>query len=130
MELRFAACVQVGDHLLPQWLRRFERQMLGIMPKVFVGNNPQVVKAVGSGEMPIEIMVSNERCCDSFESDPILDDELVVVVRPSPPWAQQRISPKDLPNEPFISREDGSATKEIIEQTLVGMGGITLNMWI
>src|SRR5215218_2122721 len=53
MKLRFAACVLVGGHLLPHWLRRFERKVPGVRAKVFVGNDPEVVNAVGSGEMPI-----------------------------------------------------------------------------
>jgi len=127
MKLRFAACELVGEHLLPHWLQRFERKVPGVRAKVFVGNDPEVVNAVGSGEMPIGIVASDDRC-DSFERAPILNDELVVVVGTTHPWAQQQISPKDLPDEPFISREEESAIKEITEQTLEEMGGVTLNV--
>jgi DNA-binding transcriptional LysR family regulator len=126
MKLRFAACVTVGERTLPRWLLRFEREMPGVVPTVITGNDPEIVSVVESGEMPIGIVASDESC-DPFESAPILDDELVVVVGPTHPWAQQRISPEDLSREPFISREKESAVRTITERTLEERG-ITLNV--
>jgi DNA-binding transcriptional LysR family regulator len=65
--------------------------MPGITLTVFVGNDPEVVSVVEGGEMPMGIVASDESCAP-FESSPILDDELVVVVGPTYPWAQQQIS--------------------------------------
>lgn len=125
-KLRFAACVSVGERILPRWLRCFERQMPEVVPTVFTGNDPEIVSVVEGGEMPIGIVASDESCAP-FESAPILDDELVVVVSPTHPWAQQRISSEDLPEEPFISREKESAVRVITERALEERG-ITLNV--
>ncbi len=126
MELHFAACVTVGERILPRWLLCFEREMPGVVPTVFMGNDPEIVSVAEGGEMPIGIVASDESCTP-FESSPILDDELVVVVGPTHPWAQQRMSLEDLSREQFISREKESAVRAIAERALEERG-ITLNI--
>lgn len=126
MKLRFAACVTVGERLLPGWLRRFESKMPGIVPTVFMGNDLEVTHIVEGGEIPIGIVASDESC-DAFESAPILDDELVIVVGPTHPWAQQQISLEDLSSEPFISREKEATVRVVAERTLEEKG-ITLSV--
>lgn len=117
-KLRFASCMTVGERLLPEWLWRFKKDMPEIVPMVFMGNDPQVLSLVKSGDAPIGIVASDE-CYDCFESTPILYDELVVAVAPTHPWSRRRcITPKDLATEPFIAREEGSAIRNLIEQTL------------
>ncbi len=51
----------------------------------------------------------------------------MVVVGPTHPWAQQRVSLEDLSREPFISREKESAVRAITERALEERG-ITLNV--
>jgi hypothetical protein len=53
-----------------------------VMPTVFMGNDLEIVSVVERVEMPIGIVASDESC-ELFESAPILDDELVVVVGPT-----------------------------------------------
>lgn len=128
IKLRFAACMTVGERLLPEWLWRFKKQIPDIVPMVFMGNDPQVLSLVKSGEAPIGIVASDE-CYDYFESTPILYDELIAAVAPTHPWAGQCVLPKDLSKGAFISREKGSAIRTLIEQTLREMeDGIELDV--
>lgn len=127
MKLRFAACVTVGERLLPEWLRLFESRMPGVVPSVFMGNDLAIVSVMKAGETPIGIVASDEYC-EAFESVPVLDDELVIVVGPTHPWAHRRISLRDLSEEPFISREKGSTIKAMTERTLREMGEISLDI--
>src|SRR5829696_5650375 len=116
MKLRFAACVTVGERIMPGWLRRFEGKLPGVMPTVFMGNDLEVVHLVEGGEMPIGIVASDESC-DAFESAPILDDELVIVVGCMHPWAQQQISLEERGIPLNVQMELGStiAVEEIVE---------------
>lgn len=127
LRLRFAACVTVGERLLPEWLWRFKKQTPNVVPMVLMGNDPVVLAVIKSGEMPIGIVACDEGCED-FESTALVDDELVVVVAPTHPWARRRVSPEDLSGGSFIAREHGSAIRTIIEQTLKDIGDISLDV--
>lgn len=126
-KLRFAACVMVGERLLPEWLWRFKKQTPNVVPIVLMGNDSAVLAAVRSGETPIGIVACDGNCED-FESTTVVDDELVVVVAPTHPWARRRVFLEDLSSEPFISREHGSTIRTVVEQTLKDMGNIVLDI--
>ncbi len=51
-----------------------------------------------------------------------------MVVGPNHPWAKRRIRVEDLSGEPFVSREKGSGTREIIAHALEEMGDVSLNI--
>ena len=51
MKVRFAACVTVGERIMPGWLRRFEGKLPGVTPTVFMGNDLEVVHLVEGGEL-------------------------------------------------------------------------------
>lgn len=121
MKLRFAACVTVGERLMPVFLWHFKKKMSEVAPMLITGNDLEVLELVRSGQAPLGIMAGDE-CFDYFEEcTPIIEDELIVAVAPSHPWVRRRISPVDLSSEPYISREEGSKIKALIEGTLSDM---------
>ena len=86
------------------------------------------MERVARVEVAFGVIEGEEHYHSSVESLPLLDDELVVVVSSRHPWARREINVQDLPKEPFISREKGSGTREVIEHALGEMGGISLNI--
>lgn len=128
VRLRFAASSTLGEHLLPEWLGEFRKKMPKTSPEVFVGNTQEVADRVARGEVAFGVIEGEEAHHGSVRSLPLLDDELVVVVSAQHPWARREISVEDLPTEPFISRERGSGTREVIEHALASMKGISLNI--
>ena len=128
MKLRFAACVTVGERLMPEYLWQFKKKMSDVAPMLITGNDREVLGAVRDGQAPLGIMAGDE-CFDYFEDcTSIIEDELIVAVAPEHPWARRRISPEDLFNEPYISREEGSKIKDLIEDTLTDMGVTKLDI--
>lgn len=127
VQLRFACCVTVGEHLLPEWLWEFSKQIPQATPSVLMGNDPVVINAIKNGDMPFGI-VATDKGYEAFESTVILEDDLIVVVAPQHPWARRRIVADDLSDEPFVSREQGSTVREVIEQTLGEEYGVSLNV--
>jgi DNA-binding transcriptional LysR family regulator len=56
-------------------------------------------------------------------------DELVLFVSPQHPWAERESVTKDeLMEEPFITREMGSGTRDVIEESLAKEGVTKLNV--
>ncbi len=121
MELHFAASSTLGEHLLPQWLWEYRKEMPEVVPRLFVGNSSEVVEQVRSGEVGFGI-IEGRQGQQGLECLSLLDDELVVVVSPGHRWARRQITTEDLPREPFISREKGSGTRGVIERALEEMG--------
>ncbi len=126
MRLRFAASSTLGEHLLPEWLGDFEQRRPGTISDLFVGNTREVVEMVGKGEVAFGV-IEGEDGRGVVETLPLLDDELVVVVAPNHRWARQQVDAEDLSEEPFISREKGSGTRQAIEGALEEMG-VSLNV--
>lgn len=124
--LRIAASSTLGEHLLPEWLRDFYRLLPGSAPTLFVGNTREVLEMVCSGKAAFGV-VEGPQTADSLQSTPLLADELVVVVSAGHPWSRRRIGAEDLQEGPFISREPGSGTREVIERRLAELG-VTLNI--
>lgn len=120
-KLYVAASSTLGEHLFPTWLRGFARETPDIAPELFVGNTQEVVALVGRGVVAFGIIEGREER-GTLESVPFLDDELVVVVAPDHEWAGRSVTPEELPGEPFISRERGSGTREVVERAAASMG--------
>lgn len=120
-KLYVAASSTLGEHLFPTWLWSFARDTPDIAPELFVGNTQEVVALVGRGVVAFGIIEGREER-GTLESVPFLDDELVVVVAPDHGWAGKTVTPEELPDEPFISREKGSGTREVVERAAASMG--------
>jgi DNA-binding transcriptional LysR family regulator len=126
MHLYVAASSTLGEHMLPEWFREFRNHIPEVVLELFVGNTQEVVGLVSRGVVAFGIIEGREPY-GSLESVPFLDDELVVVVSPDHPWASRGVNADDLVQEPFISRERGSGTREVIEKTLSDTG-VTLDV--
>ncbi len=124
--LRFAASSTLGEHLLPEWLRSFRHERPETILELFVGNTREVVDLVKEAKVAFGV-IEGEESHPPLECRPLLDDELVVVVSPKHPWARRSISVGDLSGEPFVSREEGSGTREIVEHALES-AGVSLNI--
>lgn len=119
--LYVAASSTLGEHLFPAWLRAFAERGVDAVPELFVGNTREVVSLVTRGVVSLGV-IEGRVSRAALESVPFLNDELVVVVAPGHRWAKRPIKPRELSEEPFISREEGSGTREIIEGAVSGMG--------
>lgn len=127
LKLRFAAGVVVGEYLLSKWLRGFEVDMPGIIPEVFIGPDPEVMRKVGAGEAPLGV-VADESCYDLFDCVTIFRDELILVVRSDHPWAKRKVSVSEFGSEPFISRERQSSMNTFTERLLREVGAPPLKV--
>ncbi len=119
--LYVAASSTLGEHLFPTWLRSFRACSLETVPELFVGNTQEVVALVSRGAVAFGVIEGEEKH-ESLQSVPLLDDELVAVVAPTHPWVRRPLAPAELPKEPFVSRERGSGTREVIENHLSRIG--------
>jgi len=106
----------IGNYLLPSVVADFRRTHPKIKIHLFVGNTKRVIELLNSGNIDFGI-VEGDVARQKLVVEKLLKDELVVIVPALHPWAKRKeVSIYDVTKEPFILREEGSGTRQIIEK--------------
>ena len=116
------ATVTIGGYVLPGLLARFAARYPGIRVEVAVENTTTIVPMVADGRVGLAL-VEGDVAEGGLEVVPFADDELVLIVGDSHRLANHRsVAPSALADEPFITREDGSGTRELFERAMRAAG--------
>jgi DNA-binding transcriptional LysR family regulator len=106
----------IGNYLLPSVIADFRRTHPKIKIHLFVGNTKRIIELLNSGNIDFG-MVEGDVTRQKLLVEKLLKDELVVIIPALHPWAKRKeISIYDVTKEPFILREEGSGTRQIIEK--------------
>ncbi len=117
-ELIIGASSIPGGYLLPPLIGRFRAQYPDISVVLKVSDSKEIIEAVIDGEYEVGA-VGAQFDDGRLEYQKFAEDEMVLVVPPTHPWASRRSARvKDLPSQPFLIRERGSGTRKIMEQAL------------
>lgn len=116
--LSLGASTIPGAYILPQRIGAFKKLHPAIQITLSIGNSRTVADGVLAGD--IEFGVVGARWSDpALDWLEILDDELVLAVYPSHPFAgKKEVKPAQLLNEPMIIRERDSGTRRVVAQLL------------
>jgi DNA-binding transcriptional LysR family regulator len=124
--LALGASTTIAEYMLPALLGDFKHQYPNVTLRLKISNTDGVVSMVENNTIDLAVVeapVSNknlavESCCM---------DELMLVVPPKHPLARARtLQAADLRGLPFICREEGSGTLEVICDYL-GNAGLSLS---
>jgi DNA-binding transcriptional LysR family regulator len=120
--LLLGASTTIAEYLLPSLLGRFQQAFPELTIRLWVGNTERIVAWVKADEVDLGIIegpVVSEQLAVTW----CRTDELVVLTPPGHPLAHRpHIRPAALFNYPFIAREAGSGTREVIAHYLEAMG--------
>ena len=121
-ELILGASSIPGGYLLPPLIGPFRARYPDITIVLKVSDSKQIIEAVSEGVY--EVGAVGARFDDGrLEYRTFAEDEMVLVVPPTHPWASRsRVQVKELPSQPFLIRERGSGTRKIMEQALERRG--------
>jgi LysR family transcriptional regulator, transcriptional activator of the cysJI operon len=112
--LSIGASSTIGNYLLPHIIAAFKKKVPQVNISLVVSNTKIITERLNAGEIDIALVegdVSKQR----FSVEPLISDELVVIMSPAHPWAERRsLSAIELTKEPLILREEGSGTRQII----------------
>lgn len=116
--IRVYASSTIGNYILPQVIARYRRDFPTLPLELSVGNSQDVINAVADFRVDIGLI---EGPCHSADiiSEPWLEDELVVFAAPSSPLLQGEVTLEKLAQAPWILREHGSGTREIVDYLLL-----------
>lgn len=116
--LTIGASTIPGAYILPQQIGAFKKIHPAIQITLSIGNSRAVADGVLAGDT--EFGIVGARWSDpALEWKEILDDELVLAVYPSHPFAKKKaVEPARLLNEPMIIRERDSGTRKVVTHLL------------
>jgi DNA-binding transcriptional LysR family regulator len=120
--LRISAASTIGTYMLPRALGRFKRRYPGIDISLAITNKAQVLEQVLAHEADLGF-VGPPVQPEQLKKEEYLLDELVLVVDSNHPLAHEEfVSIDRIKDEVFILREEGSGTREIMEEELERKG--------
>ena len=113
--LLVGASTTIAEFLLPQVLGDFKSRHPNVVPRLFVANSGAVENRVAEHTLDIGFIEAPSHLA-AVATDVCCEDELVVVCSSSHPLAQhEALTPKQLLEYPYISRESGSGTREVAD---------------
>ncbi|MFV9121517.1 DNA-binding transcriptional regulator YeiE [Citrobacter freundii] len=116
--IRVYASSTIGNYILPAMIARYRHDFPDLPLELSVGNSQDVINAVQDFRVDIGLI---EGPCHSTEiiSEPWLEDELVVFAAPSSPLTKGPVTLEQLAASPWILRERGSGTRELVDYLLL-----------
>lgn len=116
--IRVYASSTIGNYILPAMIARYRQDFPDLPLELSVGNSQDVINAVLDFRVDIGLI---EGPCHSTEiiSEPWLEDELVVFAAPSLPLTKGPVTLEQLAASPWILRERGSGTRELVDYLLL-----------
>ncbi len=116
--LRVYASSTIGNYSLPEIIARYRRDFPALPLELSVGNSQDVINAVADFRVDIGLI---EGPCHTAEivAEPWLEDELVVFAAPGSPLLAGNVTLRQLAAAPWILRERGSGTREIVDYLLL-----------
>lgn len=120
--LRIGCSVTVGTCLIGGLLDRLEQRMPELETRVVVANSAQIEQAILNNQVDLGI-VEGILKSPELQITPVCKDELVVVCGSTHPLAREKtVTVQMLSGQSYLSREDGSAGRNQLEQLLEEQG--------
>ena len=121
--LRLGGSTTPGIYIIPGLLGQFTARHPRIDITLCIGNTREIEEKVRAADVDLGIVGGHlagfkETCVEAS-----LLDRLVLIVPPGHPWAGKRtIAPERLADERLLLREEGSATRRVVETALERAG--------
>ncbi|RKQ38542.1 DNA-binding transcriptional regulator YeiE [Enterobacter sp. R1(2018)] len=116
--IRVYASSTIGNYILPAMIARYRRDFPTLPLEMSVGNSQDVINAVADFRVDIGLIEGPSHMTE-LVTEPWLEDELVVFAAPSAPLLTKPVTLESLAAQPWILREKGSGTREIVDYLLL-----------
>jgi DNA-binding transcriptional LysR family regulator len=116
--LTIGGSLTAGEYLLPAVMKRFKERYPTVEPVLVLGNSTEILARITRRELGIGV-IGTDMVSKELIAVPCWTDEIVIVAAPTSPWvARQPLALAHLQLQPFIMREEGSATRQTVEMCL------------
>lgn len=113
-ELRIASTYLPANFLLPVWLAKFKIDFPSVKVNLYSGNSNQVVENLLHYKSDIAFVVKEEWNNPDIHLNHLMDIDFWFVVPHGHKYDGREVSLCELMTEPFLIREEGSSTREIL----------------
>ncbi|MBI9079052.1 MAG: LysR family transcriptional regulator [Pseudodesulfovibrio sp.] len=123
-ELKIGCSTIPSHNIMPALLANFTKRYPDVSFVVHTSDSSEVIKRVAVGDWPVGI-VGQKPNVEGLKSQLLLEDETVVVAASDSPWLPaigQIVGMDQLIKLPWVMREKGSATRRVLEDTLIDAG--------
>lgn len=110
--------VSTGKYVLPFFLTEFVRKHSGINISIDVTNKSKVIKSIENGQTDFALVSVMPKDLDIHHIELMPNQLFLVGSTNQPPLPKSKINMKNLSNLPYIFRENGSATRQVMENYL------------
>ncbi|MBI5049359.1 MAG: hypothetical protein HZC11_00410 [Nitrospirae bacterium] len=112
----------IGNYLMPSVISDFKRKFPKVNIHLFISNTKTIVEYLNSASIDVGF-VEGDVSKQKLLIEKVVSDEMVLIMSPLHPWTKRTsISISELQTEPFILREEGSGTRQVIEKYLAKYG--------
>lgn len=121
-ELVIGASLTLGEHILPYILGKYQKQYPNVNLKMKVDNSENIMEKLRNQQIDLAFIQSSLNYPE-FTQQLFLEDELVIIapqefIYSGIDFMNEYISPDMLLSLPMIIREQGSGTRQVIEEQL------------
>lgn len=121
-KLRIGATITVGSCIIPELINKYKKIKPAVETFVYVNNTKTIEEKILKSELDIGIVEGKIKSHD-LVAVPEINDYLVIVCGKNHKlFGCRNISVKDLENESFVLREEGSGTRELFENYMSRCG--------
>lgn len=123
--LRIGASTTPGFYLLPPIVGRFHRRFPGVEIGYAIDNSLRIEERILGNELDLGF-VGAHLSHEDLRIEPVAEDEIVCFAHGKHPLARvRRVEPRDLRGQLWVVREQGSATRRLVESWL-GKRGVRI----
>ncbi len=120
--VKLGASSTLGNYVVPPVITEFKKKFPQINVSLFVDNTKTVIDHLLEGNIEVALVEGDVKK-QKLKVEKLISDELVVIMSPSHPWSKKScISVLELTKEPFLMREEGSGTRQLIERFFMKHG--------
>ena len=116
--LVIGASLTIGEYILPYLFGEFVKAYPNINLKLKLNNSSQIITKLKDSEIHLGFIESMIKY-PTFKQEDFLEDELIIIMSPTNSLIEtDTITTDQLLHLPFIIREEGSGTRQVIEEKL------------
>jgi DNA-binding transcriptional LysR family regulator len=121
-KIRIGTTITIGSCMLPSIINHFKERLPQVETFSYMNNTKFIEDKILKAELDIGIIEGQVKNHDLVNM-PVVKDYLVIVCSKKHHFAgRKRISIKELENEDFVMREEGSGTRELFENYMLKSG--------
>jgi DNA-binding transcriptional LysR family regulator len=108
----------IGNYVLPAVIADFKRKYPKVGVHIHIGNTRNVIDYLNAANIDVGLVEGDVKK-EKLTVERLIPDEMVLIMSPLHSWTKRsQVSVTEFSKEPFILREEGSGTRQMIEKNL------------